>query len=66
MTEGTLYPALYRLERGGLVESAWSRDEPPRRRIYRLTSAGRRAATESRQEWLTFSTAVNRVLGATA
>jgi DNA-binding PadR family transcriptional regulator len=64
--EGSLYPALHRLERGGLVESAWSRDEGRRRRIYRVTSAGRRAASESRQEWLTFSTAVNRVLGGTA
>src|SRR5258707_1522546 len=61
--EGSLYPALHRLERGGLVESSWSTGEGRRRRIYRLTSAGRRAAKESRQEWRTFSTAIDRVLG---
>jgi transcriptional regulator len=61
--EGSLYPALRRLERGGLVESSWSTGEGRRRRIYRLTSAGRRAAKESRQQWRAFSTAVDRVLG---
>ena len=61
--EGSLYPALHRLERGGLVESAWSSGEGRRRRIYRLTPAGRRAASEARQEWRAFSPAVDRVLG---
>jgi PadR family transcriptional regulator, regulatory protein PadR len=64
--EGSLYPALHRLERGGLVESSWSTGDGRRRRIYRLTSAGRRAARRSRQEWQAFSTAVDRVLGSTA
>jgi transcriptional regulator len=64
--EGSLYPALHRLERRGLVESVWSTGEGRRRRIYRLTSAGRREASESRQEWRKFSTAINRVLGGTA
>ena len=64
--EGSLYPALHRLERGGLVTSAWSRGEGRRRRVYRLTAAGRRAAGESRREWRTFSSAVDRVLGGTA
>ena len=61
--EGSLYPALHRLERGGLVESSWSTAEGRRRRIYRLTSAGRRAVKQSRQEWRAFSTAVERVIG---
>src|SRR3954467_1585398 len=61
--EGSLYPALHRLERGGLVDSAWSSGEGRRRRIYRLTRAGRRAGSEARQEWRAFSTAVDRVLG---
>ena len=61
--EGSLYPALHRLERGGLVESTWSTGEGRRRRVYRLTSAGRRAVKQSRQEWRTFATAVDRVLG---
>ena len=64
--EGSLYPALHRLERGGLVESSWSTGEGRRRRIYRLTRAGRRGVKESRQEWRAFSTAVDRVLGGTS
>lgn len=61
--EGSLYPALHRLERGGLVDSSWSTLSGRRRRIYRLTAAGRRATSESRQEWRAFSAAVDRVLG---
>jgi PadR family transcriptional regulator, regulatory protein PadR len=61
--EGSLYPALHRLERGSLVESAWSSGEGRRRRVYRLTPAGRRAVKDSRREWRAFSTAVARVLG---
>ena len=61
--EGSLYPALHRLERGGLVESAWTTAQSRRRRIYRLTPAGWRAVNESRREWRVFSGAVDRVLG---
>jgi PadR family transcriptional regulator, regulatory protein PadR len=61
--EGSLYPALHRLERSGFVESAWSAEGRRRRRIYRLTATGRRAVQESRREWRAFSTAVDRVLG---
>jgi transcriptional regulator len=61
--EGSLYPALHRLERGGLVASAWSRADGRRRRVYRLTAAGRREVTRSRAEWQAFSAAVARVLG---
>ena len=60
--EGSLYPALHRLERGGLVESSWSSADGRRRRVYRLTAAGRRAVEASRKEWRTFATAVDRVL----
>jgi PadR family transcriptional regulator len=62
--EGSLYPALHRLERSGAVESAWSRDNGRRRRVYRLTARGRSQATASRSEWRAFSAAVDRVLGA--
>src|SRR5205085_3422740 len=41
--EGSLYPALHRLERGGFVASAWRTDDGRRRRVYRLTRSGRRA-----------------------
>ena len=61
--EGSLYPALHRLERGGLVASAWSDGEGRRRRVYRLTAAGRREVPRSRAEWQAFSAAVGRVLG---
>jgi len=61
--EGSLYPALHRLERGGLVTSAWDDGDGRHRRVYRLTSAGRRAAERSRREWRAFSAAVDRVMG---
>jgi PadR family transcriptional regulator PadR len=61
--EGSLYPALHRLERGGLVASAWHTDGGRRRRVYRLTRSGRRAVSASREEWRAFSIAVGRVLG---
>ena len=60
--EGSLYPALHRLEGRGLVESSWASVEGRRRRVYRLTRAGRREAEQSRREWRAFSTAVDRVL----
>jgi PadR family transcriptional regulator, regulatory protein PadR len=63
VNEGSLYPALHKLERTGLVASSWSSEAGRRRRIYRLTAAGRRAVKRSRQEWRAFSTAVDRVLG---
>ena len=63
VNEGSLYPALHRLERTGLVESSWSIAAGRRRRIYRLTAAGRRAVKRSQEEWRTFATAVDRVLG---
>lgn len=64
--EGSLYPALHRLERAGLVASAWSAGDGRRRRVYRLTAAGRRAASRSRREWRDFAAVVDRVLGVTA
>jgi transcriptional regulator len=64
--EGSLYPALHRLERVGLVESDWSSGDGRRRRVYRLTPKGRRAASESREEWRVFSAVVDRVLGGPA
>ena len=64
--EGSLYPALHRLERAGFVQSSWSTGDGRRRRTYRLTSAGCRAADDSRREWRAFSAAVDRVLGGTA
>jgi PadR family transcriptional regulator PadR len=64
VTDGTLYPVLYRLERGGFVEVRW--ETPARgvpRKYYRLTDAGRRELSELTREWTTFADAMNRLLG---
>ena len=60
---GTLYPALHRLERGGLVRSKWSTVSGRRRRTYELTERGRRKLREERQSWKQFSRAVSNLLG---
>lgn len=60
---GTVYPALRRLERSGWLSGTWSTVEGRRRRTYALTSSGRRALSERRQEWLRFSGTIGSVLG---
>src|SRR3954453_13003121 len=55
LPEGTVYPALHRLESGGLLRSAWSKDAPRRRRVYELTARGRRAVRREREAWQAFS-----------
>jgi|SRR5919106_2001462 DNA-binding PadR family transcriptional regulator len=62
MPEGTVYPALHRLERLGLVRSAWVEVNSRRRRIYRLTAFGRRALDREQREWEGFASAVRSVL----
>jgi transcriptional regulator len=64
MAEGTLYPALHRLEREGLLASSWSDDAQRRRRVYRLTRRGSRALEGRRHEWRRFAAAVERVVAA--
>jgi PadR family transcriptional regulator, regulatory protein PadR len=65
LPEGTVYPALHRLERAGLLASRWSSASGRRRRMYRLTSKGRRALDERRDAWREFSAGVDLVLGET-
>ena len=61
--EGSLYPALYRLERGGLLRSEWGISELERRaKFYSLTERGHAALESDTIEWLRFSTAVTAVL----
>ena len=60
---GTAYPALHRLERGGLVSSTWRTVEGRRRREYQLTPAGTAALADHRAAWHRFSGAVNAVVG---
>jgi PadR family transcriptional regulator PadR len=63
--EGSLYPALYRLEEQGLIESEWRPSENNRRaKFYTLTRKGRSAAQAELDGWLRLSGAVTRVLRA--
>ena len=65
LEEGTLYPALYRLENRGLVRSDWRITENNRRaRYYALTAAGRRALTSEIKSWGRFAGAVEKVFAA--
>jgi PadR family transcriptional regulator PadR len=59
---GTVYPALHRLERAGLVRADWSVAGGRRRRVYQLTAAGRRALDAERSTWRDFSAAVTALL----
>lgn len=64
--EGTLYPALWRLEGKGLVEAEWGLSENNRKaKFYRLTSAGRRQLRQETKTWDAYAAAVGKVLGAT-
>jgi DNA-binding PadR family transcriptional regulator len=62
LPEGTVYPALHRLERGGLVASRWTLSSGRRRRVYRITRRGRSALARQRHEWEQFAGAVEAVL----
>ena len=63
LKEGSLYPALHRLEHAGLIEGYWQhREDGASRRYYRLTSQGRSVLLEKRGEWQQFVTAVQGVL----
>jgi PadR family transcriptional regulator, regulatory protein PadR len=66
LPEGTVYPALQRLERAGLVTSDWDESAPRKRRVYRLTDQGRRARAAKKQEWRGFVTGVQAVIGPVA
>lgn len=59
---GTIYPALQRLERLGLLRSSWDAVGERRRRCYELTEAGRRSLEEERTAWREFTTAIGSVL----
>ena len=64
VTDGTLYPVLYRLERAGFVAVRW--DTPERgvpRKYYRLTDAGRHELATLTADWFAFADAMARLLG---
>ena len=66
LPEGTVYPALHRLEAGALLSSDWSTHDGRRRRTYAITSSGRAALVQQRQAWLRFSRGVGSVVGSFA
>jgi DNA-binding PadR family transcriptional regulator len=70
LKEGSIYPALYRLEHQGLIAARWEKttaDRPgPRRRVYRLTAKGRRRLDAARVQWRQFVNVLGGLLGAPA
>ncbi len=60
--EGTIYPALHRLEREGLLASRWMENAPRRRRVYSLTRSGQTALGRETENWRRFSRAIEAVM----
>lgn len=61
--EGSLYPALHRMEESGWIRAHWvSKDNGRRARIYELTAAGRKQLAAEESRWQAVTSAVNRVL----
>ena len=64
--QGSLYPALYRLDDRGWISAEWRTSEEGRRaKVYTLTATGRKQLAAERSAWRVFSTAVNQVLHST-
>ncbi len=63
LPEGTVYPALHRLEGLGHVTSEWAVEGGRRRRVYRLTATGSKALALATAQWRRFSNGMNTVLG---
>lgn len=63
LTEGSLYPALHRLERQKLLRSEWREADGRRRKYYRLTPVGRTELDARKEEWGEFVRTVQGVLG---
>ena len=63
INQGSLYPALHRLEQQGLIAAEWGNSENNRQaKFYELTKAGRKQLTEETRNWERLSAAVQRVL----
>lgn len=66
VNQGSLYPALYRLEDRGLIEAEWGISPEGRRaKFYRLTASGRKVFASEKKNWRVFTSAVEQVLEAT-
>ncbi|GIL25073.1 PadR family transcriptional regulator [Actinocatenispora comari] len=66
LPEGTVYPALHRLERAGLVNSDWDTSGARRRRVYRLTTDGTAALAAKQREWHAFAHGMRALIAPTA
>ena len=62
LPEGTVYPALHRLESDGLLQSEWSTASGRRRRVYSITRRGEKELGASRERWRRFSSTIEAVL----
>jgi DNA-binding PadR family transcriptional regulator len=62
LKEGTVYPALHRLERDGKLASGWSQETGRKRRVYALTPAGEAALASEREAWVAFARGMSGVL----
>lgn len=63
VNQGSLYPALYRLEAAGLIDGKWGESAEGRQiKLYKLTRSGRKRLGEENEYWRLFSAAVNRIL----
>ena len=63
--QGSLYPALHKLETYGLISAEWGESENKRKaKYYRLTAAGRKRLREERESWVRFASAVAAALDA--
>ncbi len=61
--EGTLYPALHRMEEAGWIRAEWiTKDDGRRLRIYQLTAAGKKQLAAEESRWEALTAAVNRIL----
>jgi PadR family transcriptional regulator PadR len=63
LPEGTVYPALHRLEDSGLLGSSWAEGEGRKRRVYGITDKGAAALAAEQREWRQFANGVQAVLG---
>jgi DNA-binding PadR family transcriptional regulator len=63
LKEGSLYPALHRLERQKMLSSFWKEIDGRRRKYYKLPLTGQKALADRKQEWTSFATGVQGVLG---
>lgn len=63
LKEGSLYPALHRMERQKLLASFWQEVDGRRRKYYKITSAGQKALTARKEEWLGYAKGVQGVIG---